>query len=124
MGQPKRVRHSGQDTGSWDWENKLIAGIARGFDTNEREELEAELAQHLLRLKRHAPARVRNWPAFIKTALKNKARNWIRDRQAEQNRIISLSKPVTENVRESVSLEDVLQGVEPDYAHNTAFANL
>jgi DNA-directed RNA polymerase specialized sigma24 family protein len=95
------------------WELDLVEATAKRIRTMERDELQSELAVHLLRLKRRRALGVRNWPTFLKTALRNKALTWIRNWQNERKRLVSLGQPIEQD-DESLTLEDVLPSPEPD----------
>jgi RNA polymerase sigma factor (sigma-70 family) len=104
------------------WELGLVKAAARRIRTTDRDELESELARHLLRLKRHPPSGIRNWRAFVNKALRNKAVNWIRDQQAREERLVALDKLSEEDSSETLTLEDVLKSPEPDHDLRLAFA--
>src|SRR6266566_4132658 len=76
------------------WELELVRMTAARFRTTEREELEADLALHLLRVKRLHRRRVGHWKAYLAAALRNKASNWIRDRQRHGRGRTDLDAPV------------------------------
>jgi RNA polymerase sigma factor (sigma-70 family) len=105
------------------WERDLVKAAAKAIRTNHRDDLESDLMIHLLRLKRQPPPRIRNWEAFLRTALRNKAKNWIRDQQHLEDPLLSVSRPVDEpGVDEGATLEDRLEGPEPDHVSQIAFA--
>ena len=86
-GQPDPADRHGQ------WELKLTRSIAARFRTTERDELEADLALHLLHVRRHR-ARAKHWKAYLTAALRNKASNWIRDRKRHERAHADLDAPV------------------------------
>lgn len=110
MGQPRRARKR-------DWEMALIEAVARRFDTRDLDELRAELARHLLRLNQRSRDKIRNWKAFLRTALRNKAANWIRDEQSRRKRFSSLDPPDEDG---EASLMDVIPGPERDLDQSIA----
>jgi len=63
------------------WELDLIRALVRGTGEREADELEAQLAQTLADLKCRTPPGIRNWKAYLREALRNKARNWFRNRR-------------------------------------------
>jgi DNA-directed RNA polymerase specialized sigma24 family protein len=75
------------------WEFDLIRKVANRFETTEREDLEAELALILFRLKASRPSSIQNWKSYLAKALLNKASNWIRDGRARQSRNVPLLAP-------------------------------
>lgn len=103
------------------WELDLIRAAARRIDTRERDELEAELIRHLVRLKSHPPPRIRHLRAFISVALRNKASNWIRDQQAKDRRFTSSDQP-SGPTDEARPLIEVLPFPEPDRDQQIALA--
>ena len=105
------------------WEMALVKTTAQGIRTTDRDELESELARHLLRLKRHPPSGIQDWKALVKKALRNKAVNWIRDRQAREKRMTTLDESRKEDSGETFVLEDVsCSHSEPDHDLRLAFA--
>src|SRR5919106_3752853 len=91
MGGQRDVGPSPLNIGHWE---DLVKQTAARIRTPERLELEAELRLHLLRIIRSRKRRVRNWKAFLATALRNKAINWARDWQHRERRTTSLDRPV------------------------------
>ena len=83
-----------------DWEYMLVRSVAARIRTTEREDLESVLAIHLLEIKTRFGTSARNWRAFATTSLRNKASNWIRDRQLLEGRLVSLEPKGTEDSRE------------------------
>jgi RNA polymerase sigma factor (sigma-70 family) len=104
------------------WELQLVRMTAARFRTTEREELEAELALHLLRVKRFHRARAEHWKAYLAAALRNKASNWIRDRQRRERDRAHLDVPVSDE--ESPTRADVVAGPEANEDLRAAFAAL
>src|SRR5438034_10614426 len=102
------------------WELELVRMTAARFRTTEREELEADLALHLLRVKRLHRRRVRHWKAYLAAALRNKASNWVRDRQRHERGRADLDAP--EGRDESLARADVLAGFEASQDFRAAFA--
>jgi DNA-binding PucR family transcriptional regulator len=93
------------------WEQDLVRLTAARIRTTDREELEAELSSHLLHVKRRHRRRVRHWKAYLRTALENRAKNWIRDSQQNSSGMVSLDAP--EGSDESLSLVDRMVSSEP-----------
>ena len=69
-----------------DGEYALVRSVATRIRTTERDDLESVLAIHLLQLKARFGKTASDWRAFLGTALRNKASNWIRDRQLAESR--------------------------------------
>ncbi|PWU05836.1 MAG: hypothetical protein C5B51_13640 [Terriglobia bacterium] len=90
MGEPTWDKTSFPPVKAW---QDLIETAARQINTTEPKELRAELARKLLRLARDPPSGVSNWEAFLRTALKRKALNWIRDQQARQEKLLLPNAP-------------------------------
>ncbi len=72
------------------WELALVRAVARTIRTTERDDLESVLAVHLLGLKARFATTARDWRAFAARALRNKAANWIRDRQLAERKFLAL----------------------------------
>jgi RNA polymerase sigma factor (sigma-70 family) len=68
------------------WELDLIRAVVKESCEREADELEAELAQTLAHLKIRIPPGIRNWKAYLREALRNKARNWFRNRRRRRRR--------------------------------------
>jgi DNA-directed RNA polymerase specialized sigma24 family protein len=122
MHQRKSTKSSGEEIESW--ELALVSTTARRIRTTERDELEADLAQHLLRLKRRPPKGIRDWKAFLTTALRNKAANWIRNQQTREERLARLHEPSQGDSERTFTLEDVLISPEPDHDRRLALARV
>jgi DNA-directed RNA polymerase specialized sigma24 family protein len=73
-------------------ELQLVRQIARRQRTTDPDELESVLTLHLarLRLRKHSVA---NWKAYLITGLTWKAKNWLRDRALEGERVMALDAP-------------------------------
>lgn len=97
------------------WEMALVKMTARRIRTTERDDLESELAVHLMRLKRNPSPVIQDWKALVKKALRNKAINWIRDRQAAEKRMTTLDASREEVSGETFVLQGVLRSPEPDH---------
>jgi DNA-directed RNA polymerase specialized sigma24 family protein len=106
------------------WELALVKKVAQRFRTQERDELESELARRLLDLKMHLPSGVRDWKAYLAKLLYNKAANWVRDQRAHEARSASLQEPRKENFCETFTLEDVLKSPELPHDARLAFARV
>ena len=119
MGQPRRAKSSAGKIE--EWERELIKATARRFDTTDPDELQAELALHLFRLKQRPRQGVKNWVAFLTTALGHKASNWIRNQQARRKRLISLDQP-SGAYDEAGSLADMLTSPASDQDRQIALA--
>ena len=96
-----------------------MQNVAASFRTTDRAALESDLMVHWLDLKRHPPRGIQNWNAYLTAALRNKARNWLRDRQSADaaEGLVSLTTPLstsTEQDDESATLEDRLKSPEAD----------
>ena len=76
-----------------EWELEMIKKVAQAFRTDDRADLEAELARKLLMLKENRPSHIRNWKAYLAKFLYNKAANWVRDRRARERKRIQPSWP-------------------------------
>ena len=91
---------SGQESENVEgWELELVSKVARAFRTSEREELEAELAQRLLELKREPHPGVRNWKPYLAKTLYNYAARLItkwRDRQKREESLEEWLRPSVE----------------------------
>jgi DNA-directed RNA polymerase specialized sigma24 family protein len=102
------------------WELMLAKKVARAFRTNEREDLEAELAKKLLELKSGRLPRIHNWPAYLATFLYHRAANWIRDARARERREILASQENVSHVEESYSegfpseMDHILNDLSPE----------
>lgn len=115
-GRTRRVFHVRIES----WEVTLVKVAARCIDTRERDELEAELTRHLLRLKSNPPLDIRNWKAFLIVALRNRAGNWIRDQQAQDKRFTSSDQSSGPDDEDSTLIE-ILPFPEPDQDTRIAF---
>jgi len=69
------------------WESDLIEDVAKGFDTRERKELEAELGRRVLQLKARLPPGIRNWESYLAKMLLNKANDWVDARRREERMV-------------------------------------
>ncbi len=96
------------------WEFDLIRKVAHRFETTEREDLEAELALILFRLKASRPAAIQNWKSYLAKALLNKASNWIRDVRARQSRTVPMLAPGEEEPGAGFIPEERVPGREVD----------
>jgi DNA-directed RNA polymerase specialized sigma24 family protein len=106
------------------WELDLIRKVANAFRTQEREELEAELARKLVDLKSRPLLGIRDWKAYLAKFLYNKAANWIRDSRARENRtarqmegqdeaILSLPGPAVEDDL-AIAFRDLYNELDPE----------
>jgi RNA polymerase sigma factor (sigma-70 family) len=102
------------------WELELVRRTAARIRTLERDDLESELALHLIRVKRRQRARAHLWKAYLTTALRNKAANWIRDRQRHERSVTHLDASVTND--ESMARAEFLGSSEAGHDLRTAFA--
>ena len=98
------------------WELDLVRKVARAFRTTERDDLEAELAGKLLKLKSHLPSDIRDWKAYASKFLYNKADNWVRASRAREQKKVALVEMAEENVSERYVSKALLQAPprEPD----------
>jgi DNA-directed RNA polymerase specialized sigma24 family protein len=72
------------------WELDLIRGVVEESGERVADELEAELAQTLANLKIRIPPGIRNWKAYLREALRNKASNWFRNRRRRLRREVPI----------------------------------
>ena len=86
-----------------DWEYALIRSVAARIRTTDRDDLESVLSIHLLRLKARFETTARNWRAFATTALRNKASNWIRDRQLAESRLTPLDRAQSDETERPIA---------------------
>jgi len=100
----------------------LVRSVAARIRTTDREELESVLAIHLFEIKARFGRTALNWRAFAGTALRNKASNWIRDRQLLSGRLTSLDD--TGESETSTSLMNALASPEPDHTLVAALARV
>ncbi len=98
-----------------DWELDLVRQLTASFRRSDSADLESDLMLHLLALKRQS-REVENWRAYLRVALRNRARNWLRDGRTDlAETSISLNAPIEPwPSAESVTLEDLLTSAEPD----------
>jgi RNA polymerase sigma factor (sigma-70 family) len=89
--------------------------IARHIDTPDREELNAELMLHLLHVKRTHRHRARHWRGFLRTALRNKALNWVRSEQTRRARLQPVQQRDSDPDPQEV-LDQLVASPEPDLA--------
>ena len=74
------------------WERELVKAIAATIRTTERADLESVLALHLWQTKQRFGSVAEKWRGLAATVLRNKAANWIRDRQLYESRLTSLDR--------------------------------
>lgn len=86
----KSRSHRRRETTIKAWELRLIKYVAGRFRTNEREDLEADLAVCLLDLKTKRLPTIRAWDAYLASALYNKAANWIRRQRTREGRHVPI----------------------------------
>lgn len=96
------------------WELQLVQKVASAFRTQDRVELEAELARKLLVLKRSRPKGIRDWQHYIAKFLYNKAANWVRDTRARANRHIPIVGTPEDAIFERSVTENDLRPPGPD----------
>ena len=110
--EPAQLGASTVTSSTFEWEFKLLRRIAARFGGHDPEELEADLTEHLATLQ---PRQfdVRNWKAFLRTALRRKALNWIRDRKKRRQREISFDR--RESTEDETTVPDRLadRGLSP-----------
>jgi DNA-directed RNA polymerase specialized sigma24 family protein len=116
VGQPGRTKRGFPEFEAWE---DLIEATARRIHTPEPDELRAELARHLLRLRNQPPKGVRKWEAFLRTALHRKASNWIRNQQTRQKRLISMDTAAKDDAS---ALVDILKSPQPNPDQEIALA--
>jgi DNA-directed RNA polymerase specialized sigma24 family protein len=105
------------------WEVGLVERTARGIDTNEREELIAELMLHLLQLKRAHQRRARHWKAFLRTSIRNRALNWVRHLQVQRTHMRPFEH-ADRGLDRPADLEDLLAGPDPDLDRQQALVSV
>jgi DNA-directed RNA polymerase specialized sigma24 family protein len=103
---------SSSETNIEEWERDLVRLVAARIRTTDREELTAELHRHLLQVKRRHRRRAKYWKAYLRTALENKAKNWIRDREQDNAIMVSGDTETDLDEEESASLFDRSAGPE------------
>jgi RNA polymerase sigma factor (sigma-70 family) len=113
-------KHSESSSALEAWEYALVRGVAAGIRTTDRDDLESVLAIHLLSLKLRFTKVVRNWHAFATRAVRNKASNWIRDRQLLERQLISLDRPIGEDDATDLAVIDTVSSSDSDLAVSTA----
>ena len=101
------------------WELVCAKRVALEIRTPDRDELEAVLAIHVLQVKAHRP-HARHWKAYLTQALRNKAKNWIRDRQRSERATTSIETPLAAN--DELTRADFLIAPEAGLDLQTAFA--
>jgi DNA-directed RNA polymerase specialized sigma24 family protein len=87
------------------WERKLAFAIARKFELQESEELQAELTRTILDLKTRPPPALRNWKAYLAKALHNRADTWTRRRRATAKKEFTLPDPDQETANSFASVK-------------------
>lgn len=102
------------------WELELVQRTAARIRTFERDDLESELALHLIHVKRRHRARAHHWKGYLTTALRNKAANWIRNRQRQERHVTHLDASVTND--EPMARAEFLGSSEAGHDLRTAFA--
>ena len=106
------------------WERELVKTIAARIRTTDRDDLESVLAIHLWELKKRFASAARSWKAFARTALRNKAANWIRDRQLAEKRATSLEKLTEDGADEGPTLTGLLIFQEADIPTQAALSRV
>lgn len=109
-GEPLAADDSTRSISKFEWEFKLIRNIANRLGAWDPSELESELTDHLATLLPRQ-SHIRNWKAYVTTALRRRAANWNRNRRLEQERLTSLDRPLFGD-DEATTLQDRLPGVE------------
>lgn len=99
------------------WELEMIKKVAQAFRTDERADLEAELARRLLMLKENRPSNIRSWKAYLAKFLYNKGANWIRDQRSSARRGSAIP-----DVDESIDIHMSLPGIEQESDLRLAFS--
>src|SRR5438045_1022326 len=72
-----------------DWELRIIKQVVKAYRT-EREELQAELFERFLMVKRNDQRRARNWKCFLARSLYNAANNFVRNRSMRRMKMRSI----------------------------------
>jgi len=104
------------------WELELVRRTAARIRTFERDDLESELALHLIRVKRRHRANAHHWKAYLTSALRNKAANWIRDRQRHERFVTHLDASAAND--EPMARAEFLGSSEAGHDLRTAFASV
>ncbi len=109
-----------------EWELKLAEKVASAFDTEEQEELTAELNRKLAELKSSPPSHIKDWKSYLAKFLYNKASNWARDSRLRSKKHLPLGpEDHSENAdEEKLSLESLLPAVEENPDERVAFAEV
>jgi DNA-directed RNA polymerase specialized sigma24 family protein len=103
-----------------DWENDLLAWAARKAKLSDREDLWSELAIRLRVLKSDPPTGIRNRRAYIRTFLRNKALNWIRNQRRRE--ALSLDQPIGGDYDEAFTLGETLGTPDSNHVERIAWA--
>ena len=105
-----RVASQGEDSAQW--ELALARQIAQSRRTADRDELESDLTLHLAKLQ-HRRHDVRDWKAFLITALNRRADNWLRDLRRKGEPLTSLDAPRRVTGEEEVTAFDIVPHSDP-----------
>ncbi len=98
----------------WEREQLEIKKVAARFPPRYAEELEAELAATLIALKRRRPSGIRNWKAYLITALGHRALTLVKKWRAQESREQSRDDPFAETPEPTLGLE----GTDPEQLEN------
>jgi DNA-directed RNA polymerase specialized sigma24 family protein len=71
------------------WEMEVVKQVVHAYRTD-HEELEAELLGRLLELKIKHQAQAHNWRAYLARSLYNAAKNFVRDKDLRESKMIPL----------------------------------
>lgn len=102
------------------WEKRLIKTVAADYRTLDPEDLAADLAWRLLVLKRGRKPTIRNWPAYVRKSLRNKALNWIKKNRSREEKTTSLDATINADDETGNTLVDVLRSTDPDAERSLA----
>jgi DNA-directed RNA polymerase specialized sigma24 family protein len=84
----------------------MVQKVSQAFRTDDHDDLEAELAAKLLKLKRRLPVGIRDWLAFLVKFLYNKAANWVRDERAREKRRKAAEVHIQERAARAIAAQD------------------
>jgi transposase/DNA-directed RNA polymerase specialized sigma24 family protein len=95
---------SSSERQEWEREQREIEKVAARFPSRYTDELEAELAATLVELKRRRPPGIRDWKAYLITALRHRALSLVDKWRAQERREKTLDH-FTETPEPPVALE-------------------
>lgn len=104
------------------WEFIEIRRISLQFRCDDRQDLQAELASQLWLLKLHPPSGVRNWKAYLRRFLHNKALNTLRARRIRSKGLHNQTAEFANDEREGVWNEPTAPSSDTDLILDVAAA--